>query len=298
MIRSMTGFASKLVTLTLADDGGKVNLTINLKSLNSRFFEASCKLPHQISTLETELIKILKNKLHRGHIYLTMHIDNQNLFKGDVEPSIKVIDGYLKAIDKIKERFSLGGAITIDDLVQLPNVFSIEEQEIDDASKKLILDTVSSIADDLMTMQTHEGARLEKDMEQRLAIMEKEILLIEKASAVHMAAQKEKVQATLRELETDVSKLAELQKNAAYVMLDKIDIHEEIVRFKSHLKELNNQLKSAELEKGKRIDFILQELAREINTIAAKCSDATIGSHAINVKVEIEKTREQVQNIV
>jgi len=89
-----------------------------------------------------------------------------------------------------------------------------------------------------------------------------------------------------------------MRKNALFALLDKMDIHEEIVRFKSHLKSLHHQLDSAEIEKGKRLDFTLQELGREINTIAAKCSDATIGALAINVKVELEKAREQTQNIV
>ena len=109
---------------------------------------------------------------------------------------------------------------------------------------------------------------------------------------------KVKVHKTLQEIGADKNLLAEAQKNALYTMLDKIDIHEEITRFNSHLSQLDKHLKSPDIEKGKRLDFTLQELAREINTIAAKCSDSTISKHAINVKVEIEKTREQVQNIV
>jgi uncharacterized protein (TIGR00255 family) len=92
--------------------------------------------------------------------------------------------------------------------------------------------------------------------------------------------------------------LAELQRTAAYMTLEKMDINEEIVRFKSHLANFEQQLTAAGIEKGKRLDFTLQELAREINTIAAKCSDATIGAAAIDIKVELEKAREQVQNVV
>ena len=113
-----------------------------------------------------------------------------------------------------------------------------------------------------------------------------------------MVSQKQKINEALAELENDTSKFAEMQKNALYAILDKIDVHEEIVRFKNHLKTLLASLESSDIEKGKRIDFILQELSREINTITAKCSDATISSHAINIKVELEKAREQTQNIV
>jgi uncharacterized protein (TIGR00255 family) len=113
-----------------------------------------------------------------------------------------------------------------------------------------------------------------------------------------MVQQKQKVTDALLEFEKDPSSLAEMQKNALYVVLDKIDVHEEIVRFKNHIQTLQNSLISKDIEKGKRIDFILQELSREINTITAKCSDGTISSHAINIKVELEKAREQTQNVV
>jgi uncharacterized protein (TIGR00255 family) len=128
--------------------------------------------------------------------------------------------------------------------------------------------------------------------------MTQDIAAIEKDSAVLMAAQKDKVTKTIQEVTGETTSLIDLQKHAAYALLDKMDINEEIVRFKSHLKNLSAQLNSQDIEKGKRLDFTLQEMAREINTIAAKCSHATISALAINIKVELEKAREQTQNIV
>lgn len=297
MIRSMTGFAGKTAMLSLSNNE-KGTFAISIKSLNSRFFEVTCKLHYQISNLETELIQLLKKKLHRGHVYLTIHIDNQALFKGTIEPSHKIIDGYVKAIEEIKNKFNIGGNLSIDDLLLLPNVFIVEEKEIDDSTKRFIIDQVTHLIEDVIKSQEKEGLALKKDIEQRISVMQKEIDEIEAASKVLMQQQKEKVQATLKEVMNDESKFAEIQKNAAYALLDKMDIHEEIIRFKSHIKNLINQIESTEIELGKKLDFILQELAREINTIAAKCSDATIGKLAINVKVELEKAREQAQNIV
>ena len=109
---------------------------------------------------------------------------------------------------------------------------------------------------------------------------------------------KKKVHATLQEIGADENLLADAQKNGLYALLNKIDIHEEITRLNSHLENFITILQQPDAEKGKRLDFTLQELGREINTITAKCSDSTISSHAINVKVEIEKMREQIQNIV
>lgn len=297
MLLSMTGFASKSMNLQL-DEGLKVNLTISIKSLNSRFFETTCKLPYALSHLETDFIKGLKKKLLRGHIYFTIYMGTQELLKGSVEPSANTIKGYLTAVEEIKKKFGLQGTLSLDTLIQLPNVFLTEEKEIDATITKAITQAVDECIGELVSVKKEEGESLKKDLLQRLAIMEKEIAIISIAADKLIEEQKIKVNLALKEIENDESKLAEARKNALYTILDKIDIHEEIVRFKSHLKSLAEQIQSAELEKGKRLDFTLQEMGREINTIAAKCSDATIGSHAINIKVELEKAREQTQNIV
>lgn len=296
MLRSMTGFAAKNVTLTSHDI--KTSVSISIKSLNSRFFEATCKLPYQLSNLEIDLLKVIKNKLLRGHIYLTIYMNNPDLFKGSVEPAFNTIDGYLKAIKAIKDRYPIQGDLTIENLFAVPNIFSSTEATIDEQSKQIILDATQELVIALMATQTKEGTALSHDIEQRLFTMSRCIDAIEKASAHLIELQKEKVAKTIQEISADSSSLIDIQKHAAYTLLEKMDINEEIVRFKSHLTSLSAQLISGESEKGKRLDFTLQELAREINTIAAKCSDATIGSLAIDIKVELEKAREQVQNIV
>lgn len=297
MIRSMTGFVSKTITLPLTATN-KVSLVISIKSLNSRFFELTAKLPYQLSNLETALAKILQNKLIRGHIFYTIHVDNQEFFQGSIEPSLSTIEGYIKAITRVKHHFNLEGSITIADLLQLPNIFNIEEKEIDEAAKQALLSATERLADELITVQAQEGATLKKDLDQRVSFMQHEIEAIEHASNELMDQQKSKISDTLKEVDLDENRLVDLQKSAAYLLLDKMDIHEEIVRFKVHVKSLSAQLESPSVEKGKRLDFTLQELAREINTIAAKCSDAAIGTSAINIKVELEKAREQAQNIV
>ena len=128
--------------------------------------------------------------------------------------------------------------------------------------------------------------------------MAKEIALINKRYKQLIEDQKKRINVLTQEFKDAQSDMADARKSAMYTMLDKIDINEEIVRFQSHLKNLKDLLKAPGTEKGKRLDFTLQELAREINTITAKCSDSIICEQAINIKVEIEKSREQTQNIV
>lgn len=297
MVLSMTGFASKTAVLTTGA-GNKVNISLSIKSLNSRFFEVTCKVPYALSQLETDFIKLLKSKLHRGHIFLTIHLSNAALFKGTVSPSLATVEGYLKAVDTIKSKFNLTESISMGDLLQLPDVLYMEEKGVDEESKKIIFDLVTHLMDELAVMQSKEGAVLKQDLIERIEVIKAEMDTIEKASALLMEKQKVKISENLKELTGSSPEFSEAQRATLFTMLDKIDIHEEIVRFKNHLKNFAALLDIAKDEKGKVLDFTLQELARENNTIAAKCSDATISTHAINIKVELEKAREQAQNIV
>ncbi len=297
MMQSMTGFATKTISITKGKDQ-KAAITISLKTLNSRYFETNIKLPQALSHLETDLIKLFKKTLHRGSIFLTVWLDNPSIFKGSIEPAMEAVRNYVNAMKRIKKEFSFEESPTLDMITRLPNVFTIEEQALDKQSSQAILKTAHELIAMVIKEREKEGAQLKKDLEHRFAAMEKEINDIDLRYQKHMDEQKKKLRELLQELGDDKSELGDVRKSTLYTLLDKIDIHEEIVRFKSHLENITQLLDASHEEKGKRIDFTLQELAREINTITAKCSDAQISKRAINVKVEVEKAREQTQNIV
>lgn len=297
MIQSMTGFASQSFTLIL-DKEHKATISLNLKSLNGRYFEVNCRLPHPLSSLENDFIRLFKDELYRGSIYFTVHVDNPTIFKGTVEPAYEIIKGYIDSLKKIKKQFGFTEKISLHNLLDLSNIFVIEEKSLDEHLTAQILKATKSLINKVIEERNKEGKALLKDIEARIAIMEKEISIIEKRAMDVINDQKGKIQQTIKDLAGDESDFAQARKNALYLVLDKIDIHEETIRFKSHVQNLKKQLKSADIEKGKRLDFTLQELGRETNTIMAKCSDAQIAQHAINLKVEIEKVREQAQNIV
>jgi uncharacterized protein (TIGR00255 family) len=294
---SMTGFASKTFVLT-TPSGERSSISMNLKSLNSRFFEASVKLPLGLSHLETTVIKQFKETLRRGHIYFTAYLSNSNVFEGAISPAMTIIDGYMHAIDAIKTKYNLSEPTKLDNLLRLPNIFSKEEQQLDEASTAQILNAVTELINKVMEDRGEEGDTLSIDLRNRVAIIQKEMVTITQRAHAFVEEWKKKVHTTLQEIGADENLIVNAQKSGLYSMLDKIDIHEEITRLNSHLDHLIAHLSSQEPEKGKRLDFTLQELGREINTIAAKCSDSMISTHAINVKVEIEKMREQIQNIV
>ena len=296
-IASMTGFASKIFVLT-APSGERSTVSMNLKTLNSRFFEASVKLPVALSHLETVITKQFKEKLRRGHVYFTAYLSNPNIFEGSITPAMTVIDSYLQSIQQIKTKFNIADDIKLDNILRLPNVFSKEEQSLDENSTNQILAAAAELIEKVMQERIVEGNSLATDLDNRITTIKKEMVLINERAHIFVEEAKKKVHATLQEIGADESLMANAQKSGLYAMLDKIDIHEEITRLNSHLENFITILQQGEGEKGKRLDFTLQELGREINTITAKCSDSTISTHAINVKVEIEKMREQIQNIV
>lgn len=308
MILSMTGFAVKSITLPLGDNGSSV-LTVTIKSLNSRFFEVSCKFPYLFSNLETAIIKVLKARLRRGHVYCTMHLANSAALGVQVVPCIKTIASYVDGIALIKNHFSIEQPLLLDHLLRFSNIFEIAEQQIDEKTAALIMKAIDELATQVVGERMREGAELLKDIEGNIQKIETEIATIKVAAQKLVEQQKEKIQkAATLEVSAEDQAVADARKSVMYSVLDKMDIHEELVRFAVHLNNMKNNLakqfspddaaSSVHLEKGKQLDFILQELAREINTITAKCADATIGASAINVKVAVEKIREQVQNIV
>jgi len=296
MIRSMTGFATKNIVLTPAT-GENIQITISIKSLNSRFFETTFKMPHIIGGLEVPLIKHLKSKLLRGHVYFTLYLNNTAPFKGEVEPALSVCKGYANAIEKIQQLIPLSGSLSVSDIVQLPHAFTVQEKELDQATYDTLLKATDEVLALVIDEQKKEGLMLAQDLKDRFAQVRKEMIVIEERSRTHIIEHKEKIAQEIPLID-QADAASDARKSALYIMLDKIDIHEEIVRFKSHVETMEALISSPDIEKGKRMDFILQELSREINTISAKASDATICGAAVNIKVELEKAREQAQNIV
>lgn len=293
----MTGFVSKTITIS-TDKEQLVNVNIHIKTLNSRFFEATCRLTHALSTLETELVKRAKEKLNRGHMYLSITISDPNYFKGKVTTSLSIVKGYLDMLNEVQNQFKLPGTIVINDLLRIPNIFVAEEAFIDEKTRDLILKGFDEALLALKKIRAAEGTELLTDLQKRTAIMAEEIEEIKKLSKVALKKKQEEIKKELVQLGKIDSELAQQQRMQLYLELDRTDVHEEVVRFKTHLKSFDTLLNKKQEEKGRQIDFILQELGREINTIAAKSDDSTISSHAINIKVELEKCREQIQNIV
>ncbi|MBA2306624.1 DUF1732 domain-containing protein [Candidatus Dependentiae bacterium] len=304
MIISMTGFSSRIVTLTQTPPLGgppqELFLTVSLKSLNARFFEATCKLPYSLAFLEPELIKYFKKRMMRGTVHFSLYISSPATLSGTIEPSFSTIKGYLASCATIKETFNLPGDVSLPTLLSLPNIFETREAPVDESLIKKIMAVVTDLTDECVRTKLEEGKSLEKDLLERIEHSMKFMQELEPQTKNVIAQKREHLFSTLETLlkETNQETMSDAQTMYIYNQLERMDIHEEIVRFNDHLQKLKAIITSSEQESGKRMDFTLQELVREINTVASKCQDSLISNLVINIKVELEKAREQVQNIV
>jgi uncharacterized protein (TIGR00255 family) len=300
MIQSMTGFATQTIIIDQTNGQSPLHLTIYLKSLNSRFFEINCKIPPNLTALEVDIIKQLKKCLYRGQIYVTIHLHNPNSLISEITADHQTVSSYIKAIKQIQNSAQLKGEIKIDQIIRLPNVFSFKEIMLDESTKNQILLTMDQITQELIRERNQEGVILEQDLRSRITNMDKLIKQVINLSSQNITQKKADMIAKVEQFSQEINdeNLLEGQKAYMHNALDKLDVHEEITRFCGHLKKLNSTLNSPELEKGKTLDFTLQECNREINTIAAKASCLEINTIAIEVKIEIEKMRQQVQNII
>lgn len=293
----MTGFSSELVTVEVPNMG-RVCLAIEIKTINARFFEAVCKLPNVLSALEVRLISVLQKKLLRGRVYLTVKFGEDNEAFENLEPSLKNVQAYLSAAKTINQTYGISGELTVRDLFMLPNIFVSTRTELDEEHEQLVISLVERVAERVMQTRGEEGATLRKDFDLRFGLCRASIVRIGELFETLMANLKQAVDAKLAAYEAEPSDQLKIQLDDLYSTLNKSDIQEEITRFKSHLSAAENLLANEQVEKGKRLDFILQELLRETNTIMAKCTNYDISSVGVDIKVELEKAREQVQNII
>lgn len=305
MILSMTGFATSNVEVPLSNNGNMV-LSMSMKSLNSRFFELSCKVPSLLANLEVPVQRMLQKQLHRGHVSLHIKIVNSELLNEPIKPALNTIQNYLTAIDTIQKKFNIQDHVTLTQILQLPNVLQSQEVQLNKEIEEAIIEGIKNLADQMIVTQKTEGAQLAHDIKEQLASMKIKIAQIQKLSLEVIKEKKELLRevmtklATFEQTEQKTTEQCLLEAKKATLMyeIEKIDINEETVRFNSHLTNVSLQFETPNPIKGKKIDFTVQELNREINTIASKCSNIAISSLAIDIKSELEKGREQAQNII
>ncbi|MDD7419667.1 MULTISPECIES: YicC/YloC family endoribonuclease [Blautia] len=292
MIKSMTGFGrSEVVT-----DERKI--TIELKSVNHRYLDLSIKMPKKLSFLEGSIRNLMKTYIQRGKVDVYITYEDYTINNGTLKYNKELAAEYIACLKQIQQDFDLDYDIKVSTLSRYPDILTMEEQSVDEEELWSILEPpVREACEKFVQTRTQEGHNLEKDLLEKLDGLDKKVTRIEERSPEVVNAYRTKLEAKVSELLEDTQ--IDDNRIAAEVILfsDKICNDEETVRLHSHVKNMKKMLTTETEGIGRKLDFMAQEMNREANTILSKSSDMEISDIAIDLKTEIEKIREQIQNI-
>lgn len=292
MITSMTGFGKGETTKH------GITVSVEARTLNSRFLELYPNLPKKLYHREFELKELIRKKISRGKVTLTIVMEySSNTPISIVKANLPVAQAYYEQLNEIKKQLKLKDTVRLEDLLRFPEIFkNTESSETDEKEWQVLVDAVNKALDKMNQMREQEGRELARDLHNRMKTLEKNIEKIEKMAIERIPQERQRLRERVAKIfESD--EIDEQRLEMEIVLLaDKLDISEECVRMKSHLKFFLEALKSKE-QAGRTINFLIQEMHREVNTIGSKSNDATIAHLVVGMKEELEKIREQVQNI-
>lgn len=291
MIRSMTGYGRDQQLLH-----GR-SITVEIRSVNHRYFEFSCRAPRGCAFLEDRLKRSLQSAISRGKVEVSLTLQTIESRHTSVAVDHALAGQYLTALRALGEEYSLPDDLTLSSVARLPDVFTLCRDEEDE--EELAADVLSVLQNALthfVAMRETEGERLRADVLSRVVTMEEHLSFVEERSPQTVMEYRARLTAKLTELLNGaVPDEARILTEAA-IVADRLAVDEETVRLRSHFAQLRRIMESTE-PVGRKLDFLVQEMNRETNTIGSKCSDTAIAGHVVEMKSEIEKIREQIQNI-
>ncbi|USG67650.1 YicC family protein [Brevibacillus ruminantium] len=294
MVRSMTGYGRKETLY------GTLRLSVEMRSVNHRFSEIIIRLPKAYGILEDPVRKLVAGYIRRGRVDVTISIDEMASTEAEFQVNWDIADEYVKAVREMNERFSLSESLSAKDLLQLPGVMTSKEMDetLPEDFQEPLLAAVGEAAKDLLVMKEREGQKLQEDLMKRLAEISAWTKEIAESAPGVVEEYRTRLQQRVSEWARGVPLDVDEQRLAHEVVLfaERSDISEEVTRLESHCAQFSEQLASDEAV-GRKLDFYLQEMNREANTIASKANHLPIQRLAIEIKTELEKMREQVQNI-
>ncbi len=273
------------------------HIIVEIKSVNHKFFEFSLRISRGFSFLEDKIKSFVQSRVARGKVEVYIHIDNLEESQVQVEVNRPLVEEYIKAFSVIKENFDVSGEISLGLLSKYSDIFSVQKTAEDE---ELVFSSVKMVADKALDafikMREDEGRRLGDDIKSRA---EKILSLVEKVkelSPLTVSAYKTRLEAKINEVLGDRNIDEQRVLTEVAIFSDKVAVDEETVRLESHFKQLDGFMKSSGAI-GRKMDFLVQEMNREANTIGSKCTDSAISYIVVEIKSEIEKIREQIQNI-
>tara|TARA_B100001750_G_C15440031_1_gene563058 strand:+ start:28 stop:915 length:888 start_codon:yes stop_codon:yes gene_type:complete len=295
MLMSMTGFGKREI------ENSDINISVEIKSINSRYLEVNHKIPRLFSEDEDAILGLVRKKLLRGKIILNISYTLLNDNFNQIKLNKTKVDEYINIATALSSIDNIDKKLSVEKLLSLPDVISSSTASSNIAYKRILSKSVNDAIDDLIKMRFQEGNNLSKDIQFRLKKIKKDLALIVKISE---RTQKEILKNYRKKIKLlfDNNDKIILDDNRLLqeivIFMEKKDIHEEITRLQSHIDLFLDCIVKGKNEKGKRMAFLLQEFLREINTIGSKTDNIKTSHLVVNIKTEIEKIREQVQNIL
>lgn len=285
MIQSMTGYCSSIIST------GKINHTIELKCLNSKYLDLNLKLPYILRKKEFELKKIIGNKLLRGKIELLI----TNEIKKENKKAVLIRENIKSYVNELKKMNSNDSVDLLKIAMTLPGAYEVSDSDLSKKDYKKIEKGIFSLIENVIKFRKKEGKEICLDLKKKVKIIEKKIQEIKKLESKRIENKKRKIHKEMDKLNLLIDKNRMEQEMIYYI--EKLDINEEIIRLNSHLKLFKSELNN-KLPVGKKLGFISQEIGREINTLGAKANDPLIQKMVIEMKDNLEKIKENVLNIL
>jgi uncharacterized protein (TIGR00255 family) len=290
MIRSMTGFGSCRAAV-----GGE-ELDVEARSVNHKFCEVKARLPRELSALETDVVRMVKERLARGGVEVSVRRGGA---AASFAPRVDVAlaESYARAFAEIQARLSLPGHVALADVISADGVVRLEERQVDlDSAREALRRALGPALDALLAMRAREGEALSRDLAGRLDVVDGAVArideLVPRSVEHHRARLSERVAELSRGVPVDPARLAQ----EVALFADRTDVTEEVTRLRSHVAQARTLLGVAE-PAGRKLDFLVQEMHREANTMGSKSQSAEIAALVVTLKAEIERMREQVQNV-
>ena len=291
MVKSMTGYGRAEDTLN------GCTITVELRSVNNRYLDCNVRMPRLYLFAEETIKSRVQNTISRGKVDVFVTLDSTGGEQVQVSVNQPLADGYYAALTQLAERYGLSKDISVSLLSRFPDVLLAEKAEEDvEQRAQDICSVLDRALADFDQMRTREGARLETDVLSRAARIEERVGLVEERSPQTVAEYRAKLEARMNEVLSNTQLDPARILTEAAIFADKVAVDEETVRLRSHIGQLRHMLEQGGAT-GRKLDFLIQEFNREANTIGSKCSDIDIARHVVDIKAEIEKIREQVQNI-
>ena len=291
LIKSMTGYGRAVETVNGRE------FTVELRSVNNRYLDCTVKLPRTVSFAEEAVKQAVKQSVSRGKVDVFISIKSENSDDTRISLNASVLAGYLEAMRQMVEQFGVRDDISVSTVSRLPEVFTVEKPEVDEEQLKAdLMSVVEKALAGYDAMRCAEGKALDADLRSRGNTILDLVAQVEAGNGQTVIDYRTRLENKLREVLSNTAIDESRILTEAAIFADKVAVDEETVRLRSHLQQMNEMLSKGGAT-GRKLDFLLQEMNREANTIGSKCTDVRLARIVVDIKAELEKIREQTQNI-